>query len=149
MGRGETSKRKGGFAIRRGLGDTPILVRFLRGFYHFSITGRSRRSVKLERGVTVTNCRKGDHDMPPLVNLIGSAPRLPMQSLLHDLLLARFLDFSLGNGARFLNAVHRRDINGQLCERGSRDFYRPRGAEKRSRAGMNEMMRFRSKYVAK
>lgn len=108
LGRGETSKR-GGEGVSRDkeggweLDDPrPLFTTVLPLFHYWPVEER-----QVGKGVTVTNCRKGDHDMPPLVNLIGFAPRLPMQSLLHDLSLppcfphpspslARFLDFSLG-----------------------------------------------------
>lgn len=106
-GRGETSKRRGLLAIRReGVDDPrPLFTRVLPLFHYWPVEER-----QVGKGVTVTNCRKGDHDMPPLVNLIGFAPRLPMQSLLHDLSsllpsprpIFRFLS---RNGARFLRTT--------------------------------------------
>lgn len=105
-GRGETSKRRGLLAIREGVDDPrPLFTRVLPLFHYWPVEER-----QVGKGVTVTNCRKGDHDMPPLVNLIGFAPRLPMQSLLHDLSsllpsprpIFRFLS---RNGARFLRTT--------------------------------------------
>lgn len=148
LGRGETSKR-GGEGVSRDkeggweLDDPrPLFTTVLPLFHYWPVEER-----QVGKGVTVTNCRKGDHDMPPLVNLIGFAPRLPMQSLLHDLSLPSCFSpspfacpifrFLSGNGARFLWTAARDVKRASFSESGSRsrDFYRSaRGIGKRSRA---------------